>query len=216
MVRDLPSTLQSATDELLGSHLAAGPDLTASITALWSIIRNIYAWQAILYTSSSTLAAAYTYQPSVAYNPSDQGQDTKGVPFSLHFSSLQTASLFVISWAFQLHVHIVLQHAAERLGDLAAVPAEFLTLHNGFGSIKKEASKLARLLCQSVEYCHRREMGTFGPQLMVYALWVVRQFYARWGTETEILWCDQVKNMGGEGFQFGIQLITFGGSINLT
>ena len=40
-----------------------------------------------------------------------------------------------------------------------------------------EGDKLVRLLCQSLEYCHKIETGTVGPQAITYAQWIMRRYF---------------------------------------
>ncbi|KAF2464800.1 uncharacterized protein BDR25DRAFT_271487 [Lindgomyces ingoldianus] len=211
IVCELPQILDSATKLVLTGQ-SGDSEITAAVAALWSIMGDLYAWQARLCAASPT--PLYTAVPSKLNNPSDDTHDMKLFPFALEFRSLQTATHFVASWAFQLHIHTTLQRLFEERDEARTMASRFFDLHNSFGSIQYEAGKLARLLCQSIEYCHRIEMGTFGPQTMVYPQWIMRQFFTQCGAERELQWCNNVGNMSGIGTRCGIKLMAFQGSIN--
>lgn len=210
IVCELPQTLDFTIKTLPTEHFE-GSGIKAAAISLWGTMSAIYFWQARLRAASPT--PLYTAVPSKLNNPSDDAYDTKLFPFGLEFQSSQTATHFVASWAFLLHIHTVLQCISEEWGEAGCVPSQFVNLHNSFGSFQEEADKLARLLCQSVEYCHRIEMGTFGPQTMLYPLWIIRQFFTRCGAERELQWCNSIGNMSGLGTRCGIKLMTFQGSI---
>ncbi|KAF2794871.1 hypothetical protein K505DRAFT_241199 [Melanomma pulvis-pyrius CBS 109.77] len=210
IVCELPRTLDSAT-KIFPTEQSGDLEVEVAVTDLWSIMSDIHVWQVRLCAASPT--PLYTAVTSKLDNPSDGAHDTKLFPFALEFQSSQTATHLVASWAFQLHIHTVLQRFLEERGENRTVPIQFIDLHNSFGNILREADKLARLLCQSIEYCHRIEMGTFGPQTMVYPQWIMRQFFARYGTEREVKWCNNIRNMSGIGTRCGIKLMVFQGSI---
>jgi hypothetical protein len=171
IVCELPQTLGLAT-KLFSTRKSGNSEVKAAVTTLWHIMRDIRVWQARLCVASPTLL--YTAVPSKLENPSDDTHNTKLFPFALEFRSLHTATHFVASWAFQLHIHTILQRLFEEKGEAGTAPLRFVSVYNRFGKIQHEADKLAPLLCQSIEYCHRIEMGTFGPQTMVYPQWIMR------------------------------------------
>jgi hypothetical protein len=209
IVCELPQTLGLAT-KLFSTRKSGDFEVKAAVTTLWHIMRDICVWQARLCAASPTLL--YTALPSKLENHLDT-HNTKLFPFALEFRSLQTATQFVASWAFQLHIHTILQRLFEEKGEAGTVPLQFVSVYNSFGKIQHEADKPARLLCQSIAYCHRIEMGTFGPQTMVYPQWIMRQFFARCGAERELQRCNNVGNMSGIGTRCGIKLMAFQGRI---
>jgi len=210
IVCELPQRFDSVLQHCTEGQ-SEGFELNKAITAIWSVMRSIYVWQARLYAASPT--PLYRAVPSALDNPSDSNHGTKLFPFALEFCSMQIATQIVASWAFQLHIHAILQRLAEERSEAGTVPSQFVDLYNSFGNIQNEADKLARYLCQSVEYCHRIEMGTFGPQAMVYPQWIMRQYFARRGFEREMQWCNNIRNMSGIGTRCGIKLMAFQGSI---
>lgn len=141
----------------------------------------------------------YTAVPSSCTNPSDDAYDSKLYPFMFHFRSLQIAGYVVLTWTFQLHIHILLLQMAA-------------TGHNTKTSIhdlQQMAHALARHLCQSVEYCHQIGMGAVGPQAMSCAKWVLQRYLEQFGTAREIDWFHNIVNMKGAGMRFSIKLMTF-------
>jgi hypothetical protein len=209
IVCELPQTLESVTT-IFSSGQFADREIEVAVTTLWSILRNIRVWQARF--CAATTAPLYTAVPSKLSSPSDYDHHTKLFPFALEFRSLQTATHLMIAWAFQLHIYSILQFLLQEIGGTRTVPPWFVDSYTNSGSIQHEADKLARLLCQSVEYCHRIEMGTFGPQTMIYPQWIMRQYLARYGTERELQWCNNIGNMGGMETRCSIKLMAFQGS----
>ncbi|CAI6334351.1 unnamed protein product [Periconia digitata] len=214
IICDLPQLLRSAVDAFSGRQFESTDGMTI-IAALWSVLRDIYAWQAVIYGALCP-TPAYTFHPSNLRNPTDEVYGTKLFSSSIHFNSVQTALNFIMSWAFQLHILTVLhcitrKHSEER----SIVPPQFIHLYSGFGSIKTEGVRIARLFCQTIEYCHRPRMGTFGIQIECYPCWVVRQFFTHCGAERELQWCQNVGGMSGAGTRFGVTVMEFQGSISI-
>lgn len=52
--------------------------------------------------------------------------------------------------------------------------------------IREEADKVARLLCQSTEFCFRLENGTVGVQAMCHARYVMRNCFSQVGLDREL------------------------------
>lgn len=144
----------------------------------------------------------YTAVPSRSTNPADDFNESKLYPIVLHFRSLQVAGYTILSWAFQLHIHILLIRLASEENGVEANVSE----------LKSEANGLAHYLCQSIEYCHRVEMRAIGPQAMSYAKWVMQRYFERFGTNQELDWFRNVANMRGTGMRFTIKLMTFDAS----
>jgi hypothetical protein len=168
------------------------------------------------------------------HNPTDDAFKDKLFPFSIEFESLDTAILFVLCWGAMLEVlGAILRLYNFFFASLDRPPTLEALL--GYGSqesqiqvgilttqsmpsskftsildIKAETDRLARLLCQCMEFCHRIEMGTLGPQATCYVQWAI-QSYFRWnaGYERELSWALNIKNMRGPGSRCGIELMTF-------
>ncbi|KAF2762426.1 hypothetical protein EJ05DRAFT_533985 [Pseudovirgaria hyperparasitica] len=218
----LPRTLASASHLFSQSKplVPSQPpkeDIFAVTTSLWSTLRDIYTWQDTIRSSSPT--PPYTAVPSRLTNPSDTRHGTPLFPFALEFRSIQIATLHVCSWGFQLHTLLIISRLSSSFhssvppagpsGSTDPLSSPFLPLH----SVCDEADKLARLLCQSIEYCHRVEMGTFGPQTMVYSQWVLRHYFGWRGAVREAEWCAEVERMRGEGTWCGIGLLRLTGEL---
>jgi len=77
-------------------------------------------------------------------------------------------------------------------------------------AIKAEADRLARYICQSIEYLYRVDHGILGPQSTTYSQSVLRKFFRETkGYERELAWILQVKGMQGPGHRVGVELMTF-------
>jgi hypothetical protein len=166
----------------------------------------------------------YWAMPSGVENPADDPYNNKLFPFALQFKSLETAGQVVLWWAIALQVLCSMIYLYQHFfGSSAPSPAfdqsksEDLRgpesrLNSRFptmSSVKDEAHKLARYLCQSIEYCHKIEHGTFGPQMTTYAQWVLKSYFRQFHYERELVWCLNIKNMRGPGFRHGIELMGF-------
>jgi hypothetical protein len=166
----------------------------------------------------------YWALPSGVDNPADDPYTSKLFPFALQFESLETASQVVLWWAIVLQVlcsMIDLYHHFFGSSTLSSAfdesRSENLTgpeplMNSRFptmSSVKEEADKLARCLCQSIEYCYKIENGTIGPQATTYAQWVLKSYFRKFYSERELVWCLNIKNMRGPGFRHGIELMGF-------
>lgn len=166
----------------------------------------------------------YWAMPSGVDNPADAPYNSKLFPFALQFESLETASQLVLWWAIVLQVLCSIIDLYQHFFGRSTLSSAFdqskfwdLTgpepcLNSRFptmSSVKKEADKLARCLCQSIEYCHKIENGTIGPQMTTYAQWVLKSYFRQFRYERELVWCLNIKNMRGPGFRHGIELMGF-------
>jgi hypothetical protein len=166
----------------------------------------------------------YWVMPSGVDNPADDSYQSKLFPFALQFDTLETASQVVLWWAITLQVLCRMIDLHQHFfGSATTSPASDLSIsENSTGpgpllnsrfptisSVKEEADKLARCICQSIEYCHKIENGTIGPQMTCYAQWVLESYFRRFNYEREIAWCLNIKNMRGPGFRHGIELMGF-------
>jgi hypothetical protein len=225
---ELPLMLEAA-DLLMFTKESSEHDQKAVIGTLISIVNEIYAYQVRLQQSSEI--PLYTTAPSQLVNPVDDAHPTKLFPFAIAFRSLQVAGYFVVSWAILVQIYASLLPLYEHIwGNVSVSPtvtnllmwcrsSAEASVHNldienstlPLGSIKDEADKLARYLCQSIEYCHRMDMGTFGPQMMLYSQWVMRIYFRQVGSERELQWCLNVENMHGPATRCGIKMMVFQG-----
>lgn len=208
LVCELPGVLANA-NKLFYTAYAGRAEETAAVTALWAGLADIRKWEAELHATSSTFL--YVATPSKLVNPSDSSHKTKLFPYSLEFRSLQVASYFVSSWSMQLHILITLLRLSQEVGVAETVPIQFGDLLQDFDGVQNEGEKLYRSLCQSIEFSHRIEMGTFGPQIMLYAKFVMHCFIARYGSERDLEWFLNISNMSGPPTRCAIKLMTFQG-----
>lgn len=73
-----------------------------------------------------------------------------------------------------------------------------------------EADRLTRLICQGLEYCHKSRMGLLGPQCTTFPQWAIRNYFRHHpGHEREMKWCQDFRNMRGEGSRCGIETMRF-------
>jgi hypothetical protein len=73
-------------------------------------------------------------------------------------------------------------------------------------SIRFAADKLARFVCQAVQYCHKTELGTLGPQSTCHSQWSLRRYFRQTGLTRELEWCQNIKQMTGPDFRGGLDL----------
>lgn len=165
--------------------------------------RQISASQNTLRSASPT--PLYSAIPSSSTNPSDEEFGFKLFPFVLTFQSLRYASYFVLSWAFQLHICMLRMRLIGRYKDIVDSTFEH-------GRLDSEAKTLLRTLCQSVEYCHKADMGVVGPQAMLYARWVMNRYCEQSILSRELLWCRNIPHMRGRSAVYDIRLMTLQGS----
>lgn len=76
--------------------------------------------------------------------------------------------------------------------------------------VESRANELSRLICQSMEYCYRRDMGTLGAQANCHPQYVLRRYFRLVGRERELEWCRNMRNMDGPGLRRGIDMMLFG------
>ncbi|RDW75501.1 hypothetical protein BP6252_06643 [Coleophoma cylindrospora] len=166
----------------------------------------------------------YWVMPSRVHNPADDAYENKLFPFALQFESLLTASQVFFAWGITLQTLCSMINLYQHFFDRSVFSASYDPSKSehfaGPGphwnarfptifSIKEEADKLARYLCQSIEYCHKMENGTIGPQMTTYGQWILKWYFQQFHCEHELSWCLNIKNMTGPGFRDGIELMGF-------
>ena len=217
LVGELPHALA------LYEHQINEPLVEGEHPAIITMVRTLaelYDWQTALRENESPL---YTVGPAQLKNPSDDAYTSRLFPFALNFRCLQVGLYCVVSWAMQLQIYTSLlrcpgnesksirslafvcavEHSEdELLGSLTSLPSE---------TIKAEADRIVRLICQCIEYCNRLEMGIFGPQTMLFTQWTMRSYFRQLGAERELSWCLNIPNMRGAPTRCGIRLMAFQG-----
>ena len=188
------------------------------------IVKKLHTWYEELRSCSP--GPLYWAVASSVSNPVDKGGLGKIFPFALEFSSLHVAKLHMFYWS--IHILIFknmlglyrlmksawtalshLERSQEIESDLSSHTLDF-----DEGSQTAAADKLARYICQSMEYCHRMEMGTLGPQICTFPKWAARQhFLDTPGHERELAWCSHLNDMKAPGFRFGMQMMSFSDTV---
>ncbi|KAI1388547.1 uncharacterized protein F4822DRAFT_249840 [Hypoxylon trugodes] len=171
--------------------------------------------------------------PSSVTNPAETGLSDKMFPLCFEFESLGVAVPIVMCWsvAAQLYSHVIqiFELAQTRLGRhitleyiLAQVnPTQAGAMNLSQSSnqdvlipavddVQKRGTEMAHCICQSLEYFHRIEMGTYGGHATTYPSWSARQYFRlHAGHERERLWLQNLHKMEGPGTRWGLSLMTF-------
>jgi hypothetical protein len=215
IVCELPHAIEEA--EIAARSLE--PDGKPVAKRLLQVLVNMYEWQSRMRQSAEP--PLYSAKPSQLINPADEGHTEQLFPFALSFRSLLICTYFVLSWAISLQTHatLLLLPEAALQSNTGLAPLLRSIYDPGFDEattplkqiIKDEADRLARLLCQTVEYCHQPEMGILGPQTMLYTQWLMRSYFRQVGAERELAWCLNVPNMRGAPTRCSIKTMSFQG-----
>ncbi|KAF1832296.1 hypothetical protein BDW02DRAFT_571215 [Decorospora gaudefroyi] len=192
------------------------PDLLRSLV---DIFKRIEAWQ---YAYKLSLPGQpYWATPARLHNPSDDSYTNCLFPFALDFENMDVA----INYTFSAAVMLQILSAALLLGRQTCDAAsrheacQYASQEQDFGthreqcslpSIQNEADRLARFLCQSVEYCFRSEMGTLGAQITCLPLWAMGNYFRQAGLQRELQWCKKIKDMKGPSMRQRVNLMLLG------
>ncbi|KAF4428237.1 hypothetical protein FACUT_9494 [Fusarium acutatum] len=213
MTIDIPSVMAEAyafasSDEADGEKLSRYIDL---LTEKFYLLEN---WRILVHRNiaSRNQTPLFWSVPSKASNPADDGYPDKLFPFALIFSSVEAASPWILGSSIMLDILETILLLRGRLGSSDALSSLGKSL-NGYkekGSPNQaDADHIARMLCQSVEYCYQSENGTFGPQITCNAQATLLGYFAGRGMKRELEWCQGIKYMKGPGTSFGIDLMQF-------
>ncbi|KAI1373408.1 hypothetical protein F4677DRAFT_429545 [Hypoxylon crocopeplum] len=238
MIADIPIILDQAVT--LSSISDQGTLLKESAAVAWSLltmVKYVELWHDEFWKASPTPRAWSV--PSRAVNPADADPLDRIFPFCFEFESLGVAIPVVMCWsvAAQLFSNVIQIHdlVQARLGcrvvldDLLA--QAYTTVGNTAGpleessqnaplfttdksrsiqDVKSEGAKMARYVCQSLEYFHRVKMGTYGGHATTYASWSARQYFRLHpGCERELLWLQNIHKMEGPDTRWGLSMMTF-------
>ncbi|KAI7772476.1 hypothetical protein LZL87_007837 [Fusarium oxysporum] len=168
-------------------------------------------WRALVHRNiaARNQTPLYWSVPSRASNPSDNGYPDKLFPFALIFSSVEGASPWILCSSIMLDIVESILLLRAKLTSPNVSPS-FVDGYTMKGSPNQaDADHIARMLCQSVEYCYRSENGTFGPQITCNAQATLLGYFAGRGMKRELEWCRAIKYMKGPGTSFGIDLMQF-------
>ncbi|KAH7179009.1 uncharacterized protein B0J16DRAFT_416754 [Fusarium flagelliforme] len=190
---DLPSIMASAHELLQGD--VDSVDLPFYINILLQKYHDLDNWR-IQYqerTWAESKIPVYWSVPARASNPVDTSDEEKLFPFALIFSSMGAASAWIFGSSIMLDI----------------LDTILLCVPNCDSNIQADSEKIARLLCQSIEFCYRTENGTFGPQITCYSQATLLKYFAHRGLERELEWYRNIPNMKCPGASFEIDLMQF-------
>ncbi|KAF5987900.1 hypothetical protein FCOIX_792 [Fusarium coicis] len=213
MTIDIPSVMAEAY-AFASSHEPDEEKLSRYIDLLTEKFYLLENWRALVHRNiaARNQTPLFWSVPSRASNPADEGYPDKLFPFALMFSSVEGASPWILCSSIMLDIIetiLLLRAKAASLGvspSLGECPD---------GSTQKgspthaDADYIARMMCQSIEYCYRSENGTFGPQITCNAQTTLLGYFAFRGMKRELEWCRAIKYMKGPGTSFGIDLMQF-------
>lgn len=204
------------------------------------ILRRLCSWQERLRTTCTSEKPLYWTVPSSLSHPDQiEGSETL-FPRVLEFRSLNVAIPLLFSWAIRVQIFNNLIRIYSLIGSASKDVPSFreifkphiettsnetaedydytLQRHTDSSSADgpsmifsvNEADRLARLICQGLEYCNKLRMGLLGPQCTTFPQWSVRHYFRHHpGHEREMKWCHEFKNMRGEGSRYGIETMKF-------
>lgn len=238
LIADVPALPERATS--LPSIVDSSALLNNSATVVRSILaamNSVESWHAKFWASSPTPRSWQV--PSRASNPADVDPSDKTFPFCFEFESIGVALPVTICWALaaQLWSNVIqiyellraslgrdfeiedLVAQAEATVEDATRPMEAWVQgseasHTAKGrsieEIRREGTRMARYVCQTMEYHHRIEMGTYGGHAITYPCWSARQYFRLHpGHERELSWLQSMYKMEGSGTRWGLSTMTF-------
>jgi hypothetical protein len=185
---------------------------TSFIEAYVSAIQRLHEWQERLRRASNK--PLYWAVPTKLSHPDDLAGDiAKTFPLVLEFQSLKICVLLIFSWAVELQIYCSLIRVSHLLPNPQETESSGTTRTHDVRSDIAEADKLARLICQSLEYCHRIDMGMLAPQGTTYPTWVVKRYLKYHpGHERELRWCENFKSFKGPGSRCEVVMMIFSDS----
>lgn len=238
MIADFPGILERAVALPSISDQSVLLKESAAVTqSILAMVESVESWHDGFWKASPTPRSWSV--PSRAVNPADADPSNKIFPFCFEFESLGVAVPVVMCWSVStqlystvIQIHSLVQARLGRQIDLkdllsqagatvidAASPSESpnrntLLPNTGTGSsiqdIQSEGTRMARYVCQSMEYFHRIEMGTYGGHATTYPSWSARQYFRLHpGHEREWLWIQNMHMMEGPNTRWGLSMMTF-------
>lgn len=221
MVSKIPVILEQACALPSISDLDLFSDTASHVVQeMFSSVRTLDMW--INEFISTFPNNRYWPVQSIARNVADNGQH-RVFPTCFEFQTISIAAPIVQTWAAlaQLYSNIIQIHdlVQARLGqpisleELQTTPGAMIELEGenlSIAEIQAEGTRMLRNVCQSMEYFHRMEMGTYGNHAITYPAWSARQ-YARLhpGHERELTWLQNMHKMEGSGTRWGMSKMTF-------
>jgi hypothetical protein len=217
IISEVPLLLED-TDQAIASGVAS----LQLFQALMKVYQKFSSWQQSY--RSRSVGPMYWAVPARLHNPSDEAFANKLFPFALEFASLNMAIQCSFSSAVMLQV---LTAALLLLGNDNTSYTSIVQQTKGGNtlkleksstgelswsllSIQREADRLARFLCQTLEYCFRYEMGTLGAQTTCHPQWALKNYFRQIGLQRELEWCKNITYMHGNSLRSGLTLMLFG------
>jgi hypothetical protein len=183
----------------------------ALIQAYTSAIQRLHRWQERVRKASDK--PLYWAVPSKLSHRDDESGDIQEMfPLVLEFQTLNTAILLIFSWAVLLQIYCSVIRLASLLPDAQGTHLDDTTPSYNVQFDIDEAEKVVRLLCQSLEYFHRIDLGFLAPQATTYPSWILKSYLKhRPGHEKELKWCEEFKNLRGPGSRCQVVMMMFSG-----
>ncbi|KAI0126708.1 hypothetical protein BJ170DRAFT_596283 [Xylariales sp. AK1849] len=238
MIADIPAIFERA-DKLpsISDRSALLNESAAVVRSILAMVNSLESWHGEFWKASPTARAWLV--PSCAANPADGDPFDKTFPLCFEFESLSVATPILMCWAVNAHLYsnviqiydLIQARLGRRVGleyllaqaDSTMVEAAsqleesrgntpMSTAHKGCSiqEIHNEGSRMARYVCQSLEYFHRIDMGTYGGHATTYQSWSARQYFRLHpGREREWLWLLNIHKMDGPGTRWGLAMKTF-------
>jgi len=222
VAREVPVVLEESEKLIAGSDIIPEQCRASLFKAFLAVLEKLHDRHGKYRAENAS--PLYWAMSSRVDSPADEPYKSKLFPFALHFESLEIAAQMVLWWAIVLQVLCSMMDLYQHFFGSSITSSAFDQFESGdlsgpgpllnprfptMSSVKEEADKLARYICQSIEYCHKIENGTCGPQLTTYAQWVLKSYFRKVHYERELIWCLNIKNMKGPGFRNGIELMGF-------
>lgn len=228
MIADVPTMLGQAVTLSSISDLGVFMKESAAVAqSMLEMVRTIETWLDNFLKESQT--PRFWQIPSCVDSPADMGHSDKVFPWCFDFEGLGVANPVIMCWAViaQLFSNVIQIHdlATVRLGcqiDLDALlaradiavtisPQTFSTRTSwSIDEVNRDGSNMARYVCQSLEYFHRVDMGTFGSHATTYLRWSARQYFRLHpGYERERAWIENIDKMQGPGTRWGLTMMEF-------
>ncbi|KAI1772921.1 hypothetical protein F4818DRAFT_443804 [Hypoxylon cercidicola] len=232
MTADIPAILEQAVALCsIRDHDALLRESAAVTQSILAMVKSFEVWLDECWKASSSLRVWSV--PSRAVNLADVDPSNKNFPYCFEFESLVVGVPVVMCWAVatQLYSHVIqiydlvqarlgrhitlqylLTQADTTVVDAASHDSPLLTADRGrsIQDVRDEGTRMARNVCQSMEYMHRIEMGTYGGHSTTYPTWSARQYFRLHpGHEREASWLQNMHKMEGTGTRWGLSLMTF-------
>jgi hypothetical protein len=220
---DVPPLLEEVGTIFAGLKIPSSELISNLLQNLLCTLQKLDKWQESCRRSASK--TPYWAVPARMHNPSDDAFSNSLFPFALEYESLDVAMPMVLNYGVMLQILAAILQLDPFLGSSSDPAKNFYGIeapesngnnshtnnkYTSIAAIRVEANNLARLICQSMEYFLRDDMGTLGPHSTCYTQWVAKCYFGQVGLGRELEWCKNIKNMSGPGSWCGIELMLFG------